>query len=290
MPLLEWLERCALPEEAALADPTTRRRSRAEFVSGLVRAGTTTRARLRRRTSRAAVDVAVRRGRRGSGCASPPASWSATGCCGPTCSSTPERAYDEGRALAERWHGQGRTRYAVTPRFSLSCQRADARRRARRSGQGRRRDLVHLARQREPRRGRRGRRGCSRGHRTTSTPTTGTAWSAPRSVFAHNVHVLDRELGLLAAQEAWVAHCPTQQLGPGQRPLPDAPAHRGRRPGRPRLRRRRGHRAVAAQGGAAGVLHAAAAPRAGAAADLRRTCSTSRRAPGRGRPGPRRGR
>ena len=36
---------------------------------------------------------------------------------------TPERAYDEGRALARRWHGVGRNRYAVTPRFALSCSR-----------------------------------------------------------------------------------------------------------------------------------------------------------------------
>ena len=34
---------------------------------------------------------------------------------------TPERAYTESLALAARWHGVGRNRYAVTPRFSLSC-------------------------------------------------------------------------------------------------------------------------------------------------------------------------
>src|SRR4029078_3633740 len=34
---------------------------------------------------------------------------------------SPEAAYAESRALAERWHGRGRLRYAVTPRFSLSC-------------------------------------------------------------------------------------------------------------------------------------------------------------------------
>lgn len=31
---------------------------------------------------------------------------------------TPARAYDESKALLERWHGQGRLSYAVTPRFS----------------------------------------------------------------------------------------------------------------------------------------------------------------------------
>ena len=33
---------------------------------------------------------------------------------------TPDRAYAESLALAARWHGVGRNRYAVTPRFSLS--------------------------------------------------------------------------------------------------------------------------------------------------------------------------
>ena len=31
---------------------------------------------------------------------------------------TPQRAYDESRALADRWHGRGRATYAITPRFS----------------------------------------------------------------------------------------------------------------------------------------------------------------------------
>ncbi len=42
-------------------------------------------------------------------------------CCAPTCSPRRVRAYTESLALAYRWHGVGRNRYAVTPRFSLSC-------------------------------------------------------------------------------------------------------------------------------------------------------------------------
>ena len=37
---------------------------------------------------------------------------------------TPERAHEESLALACRWHGDGRVRYAVTPRFSLSASEA----------------------------------------------------------------------------------------------------------------------------------------------------------------------
>ena len=33
---------------------------------------------------------------------------------------TPRRAYDESKALVERWHGRGRALYAVTPRFAVT--------------------------------------------------------------------------------------------------------------------------------------------------------------------------
>jgi guanine deaminase len=42
MPLLDWLEQCALPEEARMADLGYAQEVAAEFVSGLADAGTTT--------------------------------------------------------------------------------------------------------------------------------------------------------------------------------------------------------------------------------------------------------
>ncbi len=42
MPLLEWLDRCALPEEARLEDVTYAREVAGEFVASLVDSGTTT--------------------------------------------------------------------------------------------------------------------------------------------------------------------------------------------------------------------------------------------------------
>ncbi len=128
MPLLEWLERCALPEEARLADVGYARAVAAEFVTALVDAGTTT-ALVYGAHFAPAVDAmfaaASARGLRVTG--------------GlvvgdrhlrPELHTTPERAYDEGRALASRWHGVGHNRYAVTPRFSLSCTEPVARHRA----------------------------------------------------------------------------------------------------------------------------------------------------------------
>jgi guanine deaminase len=119
MPLLDWLELSALPEEARLADVDYARDVARDFLTGLVRAGTTT-ALVFGAHYPAAVDVlfseASQRGVRVT-----------TGLVvsdrvlRDDLLTTPERAYDEGRALAERWHGSGRLRYAVTPRFSLSC-------------------------------------------------------------------------------------------------------------------------------------------------------------------------
>ena len=42
LPLLDWLDQCALPEEARLADPAYAEGVASDFVRGLVGAGTTT--------------------------------------------------------------------------------------------------------------------------------------------------------------------------------------------------------------------------------------------------------
>ena len=42
MPLLDWLERCALPEESRLADPAYAGAVATEFLDGLLACGTTT--------------------------------------------------------------------------------------------------------------------------------------------------------------------------------------------------------------------------------------------------------
>ncbi len=119
MPLLRWLEQCALPEEARLADVDYARAVAADFTSGLIEAGTTT-ALVFGSHFAVAVDAMF-------------AQAAETGLRVTTglvvsdrvlrddLLTTPERAYEEGQALAERWHGRGRLRYAVTPRFSLSC-------------------------------------------------------------------------------------------------------------------------------------------------------------------------
>jgi guanine deaminase len=217
MPLLEWLDRCALPEEAKLAADSYAEAVAGEFLSGLARAGTTTalvfgahfatameaffaaaaRSGLRITAGQAVSDRLLR----------------------PDLLTTPEVALAEGRKLIERWHGDGRLRYTVTPRFSLSATEAML------EVCG---ELLEV----------------SPGVWFTSHLNENTTEVAkvaelfpqadhylgtyqrhglvsPHSVFAHNVHARDIELELLASTGAWVAHCPTSNaaLGSGLFPF-----------------------------------------------------------------------
>jgi guanine deaminase len=222
MPLLEWLERCALPEEARMADLAYAREVAAEFVSGLADAGTTTAlvfgahfapavdalfhaasARGLRVTSGLVVSDRMLR---------------------PELHTTPQRAYDEGLSLAGRWHGQGRNRYAVIPRFALSCTdellASCAALHAAVAGSW---FTSHVNENPAEIATVRDLFGCSY---VDSYDRHGLLGS--RSVLAHNVHPSDAELQCLATGGAAVAHCPTSNaaLGSGLFPLDCHLAHR----------------------------------------------------------------
>ena len=217
MPLLEWLEKCALPEECKLAAPDYARAVAAEFCSGLVAAGTTT-ALVFGSHFAAAVDAlfteAARLGLRVTS--------------GLVVSdrelpgdllTTPQRAYDEAVDLAERWHGTGRSRYAVTPRFSLSASEPIL-------------DACSAVLDATP-----GALFTSHvNENTAEVEYVGTLFPdasdyvdtyhrhgllKARSVLAHNVHPTDPELDVLAGRRTAVAHCPSSNsaLGSGLFPL-----------------------------------------------------------------------
>ena len=215
MPLLDWLERCALPEEARLADPSYAASTADDFVRSLVHAGTTS-ALVFGAHFAPAVDALFTRA-------------AVTGLritSGLVVSdrilreellTDPETALEQSRALADRWHGTGRARYAVTPRFSLSC--SD--------------DLLAVCGElldQIP-------DGWMTTHVNENTAEVaqveelfGTSYVGSydkhgllgrRSVLAHDVHATDEELRLLAGHGAGVAHCPTSNssLGSGLFPL-----------------------------------------------------------------------
>lgn len=204
-PLLEWLDRCALPEETRLADLGYAREVAAEFVTGLVTSGTTT-ALVFGSHFASAVDAlfteAARIGIRvTSGLVT-----SDRGLPEPLLTN-PERSYAEGSALAARWHGVDRMRYAVTPRFSYSASEAQLES-----------DAALLS-------------ALDEGWFTSHLNENGAEISAVadlfpdardyldtydragllqrRAVLAHNVHPTDVELARLAESGAAVAHCPT---------------------------------------------------------------------------------
>ena len=217
MPLLDWLTECALPEEARLASPDYARGVAAEFVDGLVRAGTTT-ALVFGAHFPAAVDTLFERA-------------SSTGlrvASGLVVSdrllrdellTTPEQAYAESVALAARWHGKDRLRYAVTPRFSLSTSDAmlEACAAVLRDVEGalftshineNTAEIATVA-------------GLFPDHASYTDTYHRSGLLGPRSVLAHNVHASDAELDVLAQAGTAVAHCPTSNsaLGSGLFPL-----------------------------------------------------------------------
>ncbi len=262
MPLLEWLDRCALPEEARLADVAYAREVAGEFIAALVDSGTTT-ALVFGSHFAPAVDLlfekATERGLRIT--------------CGlvvgdrmlrPELHTTAQRAYDEARELARRWHQQGRTRYAVTPRFSLSCTDELLE-----SCSALQNDIE----------------GCWFTSHINENPAEITkvrelfgcgyldsydrhGLVGPHSVFAHNVHPTDAELKLLAAIRRVRRPLPDEQRRARERAVPARPPPVIRCPGGARLRCRRRHRVLAVQGGPAGVLPAAAARPRGRAHDI----------------------
>ncbi|MCV2487732.1 guanine deaminase [Geodermatophilus sp. YIM 151500] len=216
MPLLQWLERCALPEEARLADRTYAEAVAEEFVSGLVQAGTTS-ALVFGSHFAPAVDVLFAEAA-GAGLRITAGLVVSDRLLREELLTTPQRAYDEGLALARRWHRVGRTRYAVTPRFSLSCGDGllDACRSLQADVDGawftshvneNAQEIATVARLFD---------GCGYVDTYDRHGLVGR-----RSVLAHNVHPTDAELRCLAERGAGVAHCPTSNaaLGSGLFPL-----------------------------------------------------------------------
>ena len=118
-PLLDWLDQCALPEEAKLGDPAYAKAVAGEFLTGLISAGTTS-AMVFGSHFASAMDIffsaASESGLRiTSGLVTGDRNL-------PEALLTDvERSTEESQALIDRWHGKGRLRYAVTPRFSFSA-------------------------------------------------------------------------------------------------------------------------------------------------------------------------
>jgi guanine deaminase len=215
LPLLDWLEQCALPEEAKLADRSYARAVAAEFLDGLVAAGTTSALVFGSHFAPAMDELFAAAERHGLNITS--GLVLSDRILRPDLLNSPETALADSADLILRWHDRGRLRYAVTPRFSLSASDEMLDACAQLLGKGVwftshvNENLAEIATV----------AGLFPGARHYLDTYARHELVTPRSVFAHNVHPGDAELALLAEGGAAVAHCPTSNsaLGSGLFPL-----------------------------------------------------------------------
>ena len=221
--LLDWLAQRALPEEARLADDSYARATARRFVRALAANGTSAALVFGSHFPVAQEALFEEADRIGLRIAS-----------GLVVSDrnllealhvTPAVAYEESRALAQRWHGHGRLRYAVSPRFSVSCGEAML-------------EVCGALVQELP-------DALFTSHINENLAEVALIaelfpWSrdyldtydrydlvGPATVLAHDVHVSDGELRRLAAAGAAVAHCPSSNafLASGSFPMRRHRAH-----------------------------------------------------------------
>jgi guanine deaminase len=215
--LLDWLESRCLPEEARLADPGYAASVAERFVRGLAANGTTTALVFGSHfpaAQEALFAAAAEAGLRiASGLVVSDRRLL------PSLHVSASAALQASLGLIERWHGRGLIRYAVTPRFSVSCsdEMLAACGELMRSSDG----LMFTTHLNETR-------------SEIDLVASLFPWArdyletyerfglvGERSVFAHDVHVSDDSLRRLAGADAAVAHCPSSNafLGSGLFPL-----------------------------------------------------------------------
>jgi len=203
--LLDWLAQRTLPEEARLADEGYARETARRFVRALAANGTTAALVFGSHfpaAQHALFEEADRVGLRiTSGLVVSDRNLR------PDLHVTPEDAYEGSRALATRWHGHGRLRYAVTPRFSVSC--TEGMLEACGALMREVPDVLFTSHVNE-----------NRGEIAFVSELF--PWSrdyvhtyeryqlvGASTILAHDVHVSDDELERLAAARASIAHCPS---------------------------------------------------------------------------------
>jgi guanine deaminase len=113
--------------------------------------------------------------------------------------------------LIARWDGRdgGRLRYAVTPRFAVSCSGAMLRESAKLAADTGTYWQTHLAEDRHE---------CTEVYRLFPEAADYTdvydraGGLGPRSIMAHAIHLVDREIARLAETRTRIAHCPASNL------------------------------------------------------------------------------
>jgi guanine deaminase len=217
--LLDWLEDCALPEEARMADESHARRIAHGFVHALASHGTTTALVFGAHFAAATAslfEAAAKSGLRIIG-----GMVLSDRQLRPELHQTPDSAYRDSSDLIRCFHGRGRLLYAVTPRFALSTSEAmlEVCQTLRREHEGLR-FQTHL----------------NENSREIAEVAGLFPWASDYlavyerfglggrgAVMAHNVHTTASQLKRLAAGGTSVAHCPCSNaaLGSGLFALKD---------------------------------------------------------------------
>ena len=211
--LMDWLQRFTFPEESRYAAAAHARAAAEVFLDRLARHGTTAAvvfSTVHRGATEALLAAADRRG-----LALVTGKTMMDRNAPAALRDTPEEGVRDSAELIERWHGRGRLRYAITVRFAVTSSAAQLRAAG---------DLA----KRYPE--------CYvHSHLAESGPEIaaverGFPWArdytdvydrhglvGPRSLFAHGVHLSERECARLAEAGATVVHCPTSNtfLGSG---------------------------------------------------------------------------
>ena len=220
--LLEWLERHIFPAEAAFADPVHAASVAAFFLDELLRNGTTSAlvfATVHETSVDALFEAALARNMR-------IVSGKVLMDLGPpTLRDTVASGRAETEALIARWRGRGRLGYAITPRFALTSsddQLADAGALVAEHPDA----LMHTHLSEND-----GEIAAVAGRFTEAKDYLDVydrfGLVGPRSVFAHSIHLSEREMARLGAAGCGIAFCPTSNLflGSGLFDLALADAH-----------------------------------------------------------------
>ena len=206
--LLEWLEKYTFVEEQKYADAGHAARNAEFFLDELARSGTTTACCYGSVHAASVEALFAAAEQRGAGMIAGTAIMDRNG---------PQALLDVGRDsvaasrdLIRRWHGKGRQRYAVTPRFAVTSTESAAR--------GVRRAAARISRRlyADPsrRKSRRDRDGAppvperSELHRGLCA----RGLLGPRALLGHCIHLDDSEVALLRDTQSVAVFCPTSNL------------------------------------------------------------------------------
>jgi guanine deaminase len=213
--LLEWLQYETFPRETAFSDSEVASLAADRFFSDLIANGTTTvsaYATVHKEAAAVAFESAAKAGLR-AGIGKVMMDQNAPG----SLLETKEQSVKETRELIERFHGNGKRFYVLTPRFALSCSREllEAV-----GALAREYDLpiqTHLAE--HPEEAEAVRRLFGVTSYTELYRQTGLL--TEKSVLAHAIHLDETELRTLRSSGAKIAHCPTSNrfLSSGTMPL-----------------------------------------------------------------------